>query len=349
MGKDDKEIQNLPEWRKTLFWNVNMRPVAEKAGIEMDDFVMSFPKPFLLGTIYGTGPEKALDYIYKDDKRALVKFLEALALSDPTPISPLSEGGLKAAGLTPTEGEGGFPSNYANWENFPTGAKIFAELLTNYDSFRKTQIENISDQGLPKELRFDSGTSETGKLIGPKVGQSPKRFDFMTKALFAGMGKYALDATDFVLLKSGMVEAPPKPAKMVRELPIIRAFSQSPYAANRQVEEFYRGYNKMAETLAAVKRFDSHTGSKQQKKFIEENWKRLAYYNIKVEGKPLYWHIGKQKDRLSSISKAMTGVQILDLTPKQKQERLYQLSKIRNGIAEYAVHRLYPPDYKDIK
>lgn len=349
MGKDDKEIQNLPEWRKTLFWNVNMRPVAEKAGIEMDDFVMSFPKPFLLGTIYGTGPEKALDYIYKDDKRAGVKFLEAMALSDPLPFSPLTEGGLKAVGLTSTEGEGGFPSNYANWENFPTGIKIFSELLTNYDSFRKTQIENISDQGLPKELRFDSGTSETGKLIGPKIGQSPKKFDFMTKAVFAGMGKYALDATDLVLLKSGMVEAPPKPAKMFRELPIIRAFSQSPYAANRQVEEFYRGYNKMAETLATVKRFDSHTGSKQQKKFIEENWKRLAYYNTKVGGKPLYWHIGKQKERLSTVSKTMTGVQILDLTPKQKQERLYQLSKIRNGIAEYAVHRLYPPDYKDIK
>ncbi|WP_395735064.1 hypothetical protein, partial [Prosthecobacter sp.] len=52
LGKDDKDIQNLPEWRKNLFWNVNLGPVAQALGREK--FILSLPKPFLMGAIYGT-------------------------------------------------------------------------------------------------------------------------------------------------------------------------------------------------------------------------------------------------------------------------------------------------------
>jgi len=224
-----------------------------------------------------------------------------------------------------------------------------AELSANYDTFRKRQIENMSDLNLPKRLRMGPMTSETARLIGSATGASPKKLDFGVKSIFAGMGKYGIDALDYALIRSGAVDIPKQPKKMLRELPLFRAFAQSPYAANKQVEEFYRGLNKAEETTAAFRQFGEHMGTKQQAKFFKENRMRLAFYQQKFGGKPMIVHLRSAQKALSDTNKAMLLTRKMKMSPEEKRDRLVSLAKRRNDMAEFAVTLLYPPDYKKIK
>ena len=348
LGKDDKEIQNLPEWRKNLFWNVNVRPLAEQAGVEMDDFVLSIPKPFMLGTLYGTSSEKALDYVYKDDKRAIAKFYEDLERSNPLPINPAAvvpKKAREAAGFYLTD------DSVISWDNVPTGAKVMAELATNYDTFRRRSIESAGLQNLPQELRMGAQTSETAKALGSSLGVSPMKIDHAVRGIFAGLGKHGTDAIDYALIRSGLVDIPTPPKKMLREMPVLKAFSQSPYAANKQVQEFYRGAEKAEQTVAAIKQMGEHMLTKQQKDYFAENKNRLIYYTVPQSGgKNMIYYIAKGKEQLSLMNKAMTVVQkSKKLSAEEKQRQLIALSRKRNELAEKLVLLLYPADYKKIK
>ena len=55
------------------------------AGREGEGLVLSFPKPFLLGQIYGTSAERALDFAYDRDPNAVRKWFSGLM--DQTPLN----------------------------------------------------------------------------------------------------------------------------------------------------------------------------------------------------------------------------------------------------------------------
>ena len=349
LGKDDKEIQNLPEWRKNLFWNVNLKPLAEQAGMKMDDdFVFSIPKPFLLGTLYGTSVEKALDYVYKDDPRAVEKFFEDLERHNPLPVHPhkipFTSGIKEKLGVHFSDDE------FTNWDVLPTGLKVWSELATNYDTFRRRSIENLGVRNLPKELRMGPQTSEVARMLGEVTGVSPLNLDHFTRGIFAGLGKHGVDALDYALIRAGLVDVPEPPKKKWRELPFIKAFSRSPYAGNKQIEQFYKGAEKAEQTISAIKQIGPHLGTAQQRNYFNKNKKRIIFYSTPVRGKTMLSFIQKGKKELGEISDSMMLVQkSRELSPEEKTRRLIKLSKDRNDLAEKLVLLLYPPDYEKIK
>jgi len=352
LGKDDPEIQDLPPWRRALFWNMNLKPLAEKAGVEMDDFIVSFPKPFLLGTIYGTAPEAALDLAYKKDPNAIAKFYDDLERHSPLPIDPLRTVTTKkmreSVGLHLEEG------GIVNWDNAPTVLKPIIENSVNYDFFRGRLLESHGIQNLPAELRMGPHTSEVAKLLGAKTGYSPIKIDNAVHKILAGLGRYGTDALDYALVHSQIVDIPTPPKKMLRERPLFRAFAQSPYAANRQVQEFYRGAELMDQRLAAMKQFGAHMGTKEQKDYFAKNKMEILFYMAPTElmGKETQMHklITEGRSDLGTITRAMMFVQKNPkMSAEAKQKRLIKLSEKRNKYAKGLVKLLHPNDYKRVR
>ncbi len=63
MNHDNPQYQELPRWKKSLFWYV---PVKDK--------LIPIPKPFELGVVFGSGPEIMLDKMFGGNKDAAKEF-----------------------------------------------------------------------------------------------------------------------------------------------------------------------------------------------------------------------------------------------------------------------------------
>jgi len=221
LGKDDDDIQELPEWRKNYFWNVKI------GGI-----VWSIPKPFLLGQIYGSSVERGLDFAYGKDPNAVKKWISGVT---------------ESMGIRPDA-------------LLPTGAKPMIETITNYSFFRERQLEPMGVQGLPVPERSTVGTSEAAKVLAGWISRaglpeiSPVKIDNLISGYTAGLGRYATDLADLAMDKAQFVNRAPEPAGSWKNIPVIRGFTKDDlrersvyidrlYAADERLEQIIRRFN----------------------------------------------------------------------------------------------------------
>jgi hypothetical protein len=135
---DRKEIYNsLPGWRKNFFWNFI---------IDKDTPIISLPKPFELGLIFGSLPERILDYI---------------ALNDPAELKTIIQS-IK---------DGAMPGT------IPTAALPILENMTNWSFFMERPVESPSIRNLPPGQRSHQYTSTALKEFGKATNISPIKME----------------------------------------------------------------------------------------------------------------------------------------------------------------------------
>jgi len=335
LGKDDEKIKALPEWRKTFFWNVNIQHLMREAGMDVTgDTVIMFPKPFLLGQIYGTSVERGLDYATKRDPNAVTKWLKGVSQS--TPIS-------------------------WHWETMflnpdmamPTGMKPPIEALANYSFFRGQPLENEGMKRLPAAQRANAQTSETAKLAARLAEMafdgdmkvSPIQFDNFVRGVFGGMAKYGTDAIDWGLAKAQVVDVPPAPAKSLVEFPLIRGFTQSPYTASEYVQRFYKGAEMAEQRIAALRAGAQNLNTAADQAWIRRNLPDLAVYLPQPLGGGLISAVHKGKEALADVNKAMVMVQNdRTMSPETKREKLIRLNEARNNMAKFLFETTLSPN-----
>lgn len=213
VNKDDPWYHELPAWRRDLFWNIpaGTRDVKQKDGsiVKATRFV-SIPKPFELGVIFGTAPERALTWIHEKDPHALDGFAETVIGAGTPSIIP----------------------NAAVWwleaemnKNLRTGAPIVPE----------------SETGLEPWRQYGPQTSETAKLVGRAVNVSPRVVDNTIREVLGGLGKYGVELADVGLVATGIAKPPPKPARTLSQTPIAKAFvTEPPDTSSVSLDRFYR-------------------------------------------------------------------------------------------------------------
>lgn len=320
LGHDDEEIQQLADFRKAYFWNVRV-----------GDSIFSFPKPFLLGQMYGTSVERALDYLHDKDPNAVKKwFKDTLKMVNPIPL--------------------------VNPDLLPAGAKPVVEARGNYSFFRDAPLESQGDQSLPKQFRFNTSSSETSKLLSrlsagafgdEDATLSPIVLDNTVRGTLGGIGKYGTDALDFVLAKTGLVDIPPQPAKGWKEQPGIRAFFQSPYAPAADVERFYNASGRVERMLSTLRDLET-IQDPGAGKYWKDNGKRLVYYL--VNDKANLRQMQETRAALSTVRKSMIIVrQSRDMTGEQKATRLRELARQRDQLAKIGLHLLHPTDRTKVR
>jgi uncharacterized protein YdcH (DUF465 family) len=199
MYGDDDKIKELPAWRKNLCWN-----------IPTENHVISIPKPFELGILFGSLPERIIDYLKESDPKVL------------------KEWGASA------------------WENgtpnlIPTATVPILEMFFNKSFFTGLPIVNQTDQGLEKYEQYNSSTSEVAKRLGAagkavtKEGFSPKVIDNTIYGLTGGLGRYAVQIADMGLTG----ELSSKPSSGLRMVPGVRGLVTEPYANSESVNVYY--------------------------------------------------------------------------------------------------------------
>jgi GGDEF domain-containing protein len=157
LNKDDERYKELPEDVKDLNW-VFFNGTGE------DDYFL-LPKPFELGNIFATLPERFMEYLEKQDGKEFADaiswmFLQAFAL-DPTPQVFQPE------------------LDLSRNKDF-TGAPIVPEYL----------------QGVDASQQFQYYTSRTMIEAGKKMGISPIEMDYRVRGYFGTLGTWFLAASD---------------------------------------------------------------------------------------------------------------------------------------------------------
>ncbi len=161
-----EEYLDIPQWVKDTHW-------VYKVG---DEWVR-VPKPFAMGYIFGSVPEKFLSWSHQNNNPGGKTIYQEIAKGVLTSTSPVSDFG----GLLP-----------------PT-IKTGLELTTNYDWFRRMDIYPEYMDDFEPELRATPYTSETARALGEKFNISPVKVDFALRGTFASTSKYITGAGDLIL------------------------------------------------------------------------------------------------------------------------------------------------------
>jgi len=249
-NKDDPRYQELPNHEKDFYWNYPITIWSEAENGEESGQpphmvkeengktyvntgpILKIPKPMELGIIFGTFAERLMDAAFTDNPESFADFGESV-----TSFAP----GFVPDGILPV-------IEQTVDKNFFTGNDIVPHHLK--DVF--------------PEYQFTEYTSDTAKVLAQVVSStgilsktsmsSPAVIENYLRSWTGTLGRYAIDAIDEILQKSGAVTDVVEPAKEWYELPFIRSFfSKYPKAGAKSIHSFYNNYEKFKAINSTVK------------------------------------------------------------------------------------------------
>lgn len=254
LNKDDPRYQELPQWQKDIFWIIPAK-----------DTLIKIPKPFELGILFGTVPERMLQWMY-DRKR--------------------KQKGVGFKGLAGSVLDSMAPSF------LPTALVPAIEAMTNHSIFMGRDIVPQSQQNTIPELQYGPYTSAVGRKIGETFGISPRIVDNTIRGYTGGLGGFGLTLSDSVL---GLDET--RPAKRFSEQPGIRGFTATPYASSESVQEVYDAYDRQLKLFNAGRELHRRMDGFDPREFEQMKNAVKAFQNINQAKKAV------MKSNLSSAAK----------------------------------------------
>jgi len=218
LNKDNEYYQEIPRWEKDVFWLIPYNGGKN---------FIRIPKPFELGIIFGTIPERFMEYIYSQDSSAFDEIGETVKKYVFLDLVPDKDYMFAPPGL------------------MPTALLPIMECWANKSSFTGYQIIPSREEGLEPGLQYGPTTSETAKIIGDAAGISPRKIEQMIYGYTAGMGRNVVTGTDWLLEKIGVRQRTPKPEGGLADIPLIKGFiSTNPRSGQSiTIERFYKDYN----------------------------------------------------------------------------------------------------------
>jgi len=156
-----KRYENLPAWRKNTFWNF----VVGKDGP-----IVSIPKPFEIGMLFGSLPERVMEYAYTKKRRVF----------DGVGMSLVSS-------LTP--------------EFYPNALMLMAEIGSNHSFFYQRQIVPDREKRFDPALQYGPYTAEWAKTMGGLLNISPRLLEYSIFSLGGGLAKETSNVSDALIRK----------------------------------------------------------------------------------------------------------------------------------------------------
>jgi hypothetical protein len=305
-NNEDERYKELPQWQKDLFWIVI-------TGEGKDSIVWRIPKPFELGYVFGTLPEKLLDFVKTKDPTPIKKFIETLAFDNATSLMPI-----------------------------PDIIKPLVEAWSNKSLFTKKPIVPRSLEGLLPEYQYTEYTSETSKILGKLIRQisgeysgisSPVRIESTINNWTGTLGRTFTTVLDKVLIASDIIDDPIKPEDTLADIPVIRAFVvRNPSAGSEYISTFYDKYDKVSKIFNSI-------DTLQRAGNFEEANKLLT--NLPMEAtilKTTYKLIQDNDKRVRDIYNSKF------FTPNEKRQLIDELYRNMIDMSKYSLETI-----KDIK
>lgn len=312
MNSDDDRYDDLPEWEKDAYYHIFLDKIfpaeaLEAAGIKADEVHVRMPKPFEVGALFSTIPERATrlaqgkDDISKYGDRMWSMVRDTFAVDLPQFVKPLAE-------------------QWANEVTF-TGSPIVPERMKD----------------LAPEAQYDARTSELAKQIGDALpdfmgkAKSPKRIEAAVRAFFGSYGVYVMGIADEML--DPIVDNPVEPDMRADQMPEIGSFiRQQPYRSTRFISEFYDLKREIEAVAKTYKQYRSQGQIDDAKDLMADGGNK----KVAMAG----WMRRKAK-QMSGINKNIRAVEeSRSLSSSQKREQIDKLSENRNELAKQVVNAL---------
>jgi hypothetical protein len=230
---------------KNMYWHINE--------------LVRIPKPFDIGMIGGSLPERIMDKVFDDDPEAV-------------------------AGMKDTF-----------WSSFPSVPKptvvgLAQGLLSGKHPFFGTPIDPGYSEGLSPHLRYKESTTETSKYITSKLqsvtdpmGLSPAKLDYIVNEIFGGLGTTALRTSDYVAEKIDAARSGNKKVyadKNLSDYPLLKAvIKKNPLETtySNNVSRFYDNLKTSLMAKADIKKIAKDNGLEDAQKEARRNgWKAAA-------------------------------------------------------------------------
>ena len=286
-NRKDPRWKEIPQWQKDLFWIV----FTEK-------HIWRIPKPFELGILFGSVPERVFEFIDTGDPKLFTELESAIA-----------------NGATP-----GF---------IPTFMAPIIENITNYSFFLNRPIVPQGTEDLPAEAQTGTYTSETAKILGEALNYSPAKIDNLIYGYTGGLGKYVTQGLDQIITGTGIKKPPVAPEPILEDYPVVKAFMIRPPVgtSSESVNRIYDIYGKASGELQYLNKLVKEGRVDDAKDFIKEN-------PDVVYGKMLNALIAK----FSEINQARDQIRNSKiLSAKGKAEKIKQLDELQTKAAEKAL------------
>ena len=308
MGDDeDKEkYLNLKPWRKNMFWN-----------IVIGGEVFSLPKPFEAGMIFGSLPERFMDYLWQHDKRAFDGLASSIAASLTPDLVAL------------------FPS-------------VMFELSSGYSQFYGRMIVPMSEARLDPELQYGPHTAEWAKQVAnimkyapdfsgvPYIGnlsnilRSPRMLEYAVLAMTGSAGR---DLSGVYNHAYRAVKGEPRPEESpLLWVPGVRRFFADAKYGGRDQDAFRSEIGKIMVKL------NSAENLYEQRRFGELDTSRIRLLQIRGFIKDTNKFLTSRNRGINAANRTIQRITVApNMTAKQKREAIdqinaYVLAMSREGL-----------------
>ena len=313
-NKDDEEYWELPQWRRDLFWNLKVDiPQAMAASlpgvtVQADGTAwLSIPKPFGLGQVFGTIPERFMQHVFESDPHAF-RDLSGMLSDSVLPMSSVDS-------------------------IFPTAFVPVIEGTTNYNFFTGRDIVPEYKTDRAPFLQYNKGTSETAKELGKALDMAPAKIDNTIRGYLGSAGKYTLEASDALVngIKRSAGETIHEKPSEVSNFPFLRRFVKGrPFGyKSESVQRFY----DLSKELAVVHNTANtlkNNEDESSKEYRKENKRDLVMYK----------QFTKTKKRISKLGNEIDIIIKSDSTDSEKLKAIEQSERkmtqeAKNMLDEY--------------
>ena len=292
LNDDDERYQELQDWDKDMHWH-----------IFLGDQHFRIPKPFELGLIFGTIPERMLHALTgTQDGGDLAK--------------AVSNGVFQTLAFNPV----------------PQFYQPIRELQANRNFFRDMPIEDMSDEGKLPEARFDERTSAIGRALGqvtgPTLGISPKQLDHLVQGYTGTLGGYVLGMSSLV---AGAFDDAARPSARAGDLPVVKVLYQGDDVRSTKYQsEFYDMMREADQLHRTIKAYREEGRVDAAAQLLESSRDKLRHRAA----------LGMARQQLGAVRKQMDAVyRDTSMSGEAKRAKLDQLQVRANQIAERIVSR----------
>lgn len=267
-NKDDQRVKDQPNYVKDLNWilatdkweNVD----ADKIPPGLPDYMLrqnngktqinngtlfKFPKPFELGVLFGSFPERILDSFFTDKPEAFKGFAETLM-----------------HGALPTM--------------LPSGVVAPIETFANKSMFTGHAIVPESVMGEEPEYRYTEYTSDTAKALSKMIAVipglrfrdeiAPPIIDNAVRSWSGTAGQYMLQLTDKALQTAGLAEVKVKPETTLSDIPFVKAFVlRNPSSGMQPIQDFYEDFRKASMVTTTISQEAKKGNSEEALKLMQ--------------------------------------------------------------------------------
>lgn len=226
---DDERYEGLPDWDKDANWH-----------FWLGEHHWRIPKPFEIGVLFGTIPERMVRALGDKDTGAQFGKAVARAIGDTFALNPI-----------------------------PQIAKPVVETTVNYDFFKGGPIDGPQDLNVRAEARYNEQTSLLMRELGELTGFSPKQLEHLVIGYTGTMGSYVMAAADGLIRAARPGESASWRAD---EIPLVKAVYRGtgPAKSTQHMEEFYRMLNEVNQLKRTVDQYRSEGLTDKARVLLEE-------------------------------------------------------------------------------